>query len=74
MPILIVPGGARFDETRLDMRMDRSTRFDVPVYDETCIENMRAIAPSAATGLLAPPEDRRLSWAEDTSLDHVRAT
>ena len=51
-------GGARFDETRLDLALDRSTRFDVPVYDETRIDNLRAIAPAAATGLLAPPEDR----------------
>jgi len=41
----------------------------MPVYDETRIENMRTIAPAAATGLLAPPDDRPLSWAEQTSLD-----
>ena len=62
-------GSGRFDETRLDLRLDRSTRFDMPVYDETRIDNLRAIAPATATGLLAPPEGRPLSWAEQTSLD-----
>jgi hypothetical protein len=63
------PGNARFDETRMDLRLDRSTRYDMPVYDETRIDNMRAMAPAAATGLLAPPADRPLSWGEQTSLD-----
>jgi len=62
-------GSARFDETRMDLRLDRSTRFDVPVYDETRIDNMRAVAPTAATGLLAPPDDRARGWAQETSLD-----
>ena len=69
---------ARFDETRLDLstadlRMDH-TRFDVPAFDETRIDNMRALGPAAdlrpaATGLLAPPEDRPMSWAEESSFD-----
>ena len=63
----------RSDETRLDLavgpRMDQ-TRYDVPVYDETRIDNMRALAPRpSGTGLLAPPEDRPLGWAEETSFD-----
>ena len=51
-----------------------STRFDVPVFDETRLDNLRAFAPdgslrtSSAT-MLAPPARPR-SWAEDTSLDH----
>jgi hypothetical protein len=58
----------RFDETRLDLgdpRMDH-TRFDVPVYDETRMD-MRALP--AAGGVLAPPEDRPLDWAEEPSFD-----
>jgi len=67
------PDSGRFDETRLDlgadMRMDQ-TRFDVPAYDETRIDNMRALnAPSAAIGLLAPPDERQLGWAQETSFD-----
>ena len=70
--------GRRFEETRLDLRvgdlrMDH-TRFDVPAFDETRIDNMRALGPAtalrpAATGLLAPPDDRPRSWADETSLD-----
>jgi len=55
--------GHRFDDTRFDMRavdvrMDQ-TRFDVPVYDETRIDNRRPLR-SSATGVLAPPDD----WTE----------
>jgi len=65
--------GRGLDETRLDLAADASararlTRMDLPVYDETRIEDMRALG-SAATGLLAPPQDRPLDWAEQTSLD-----
>jgi hypothetical protein len=67
--------GHRFDETRFDMRpvdarMDH-TRFDVPVYDETRIDNRRPLRPvadlrQAATDLLSNPDD----WAElDTFSD-----
>ena len=53
-------GAARSDETR----------FDVPAYDETRIDGMRAMGPRpSATGLLAPPDDRPRSWAEETSFD-----
>jgi hypothetical protein len=60
--------GYRFDETRLDLRagavLDDHTRFDVPAFDETRLDNLR-------TGvLLAPPAGQPRSWAEDTSLDH----
>jgi hypothetical protein len=63
----------RADETRLDLgtapRMDH-TRFDVPAFDETRIDSMLALGPRpSATGLLAPPEGRPPSWAEETSLD-----
>jgi hypothetical protein len=66
------------DDTRLSQ-----TRFDMPAldgfnsgarFDETRIDGMRALAPAtefraAATGLLAPPEEQPLSWADETSLD-----
>jgi hypothetical protein len=70
------PSG-RFDETRLDLRADDlgidHTRFDVPAFDETRIDAMRAPGPgmdfhAAPTGLLAP-EDQPLSWADETSFD-----
>ena len=70
------PGsGPRLDETRMDLRAlgaarSDETRFDVPAYDETRIDGMRAMGPRAsATGLLAPPDDRPRSWAEETSFD-----
>jgi hypothetical protein len=71
-------GSGRFDETRLDLnaadlRMDH-TRFDMPAFDETRIDGMRALGSATgprqvATGLLAPPEDQPMSWADETSLD-----
>jgi hypothetical protein len=69
---------ARSAETRYDMKAlvepGDSTRFDVPVYDETRIDNLRARTPGrglrpSATAVLAPPARSR-GWAEDTSLDH----
>ncbi|MGH3268251.1 MAG: hypothetical protein ACRDN1_04155, partial [Trebonia sp.] len=68
-------GGPRFNETRMDLRALGTarfdeTRFDVPAYDETRIDGMRAMGPRpSATGLLAPPDDRPRSWAEETSFD-----
>jgi hypothetical protein len=70
---------ARSAETRFDMKVlnepGDNTRFDVPVFDETRLDNLRALTP--ARGLrtsgalkLAPPAARPRSWAEDTSLDH----
>jgi hypothetical protein len=78
-PAAFAGRGARSAETRYDMKAlvepGDSTRFDVPVYDETRIENMRALAPGRAlrttgTAVLAPPAGRPRGWAEDTSLDH----
>jgi hypothetical protein len=72
------PGRGRNAETRYDLQAlaepaDR-TRFDVPVFDETRLDNLRAPTPGrglrpAGTAVLAPPARPR-SWAEDTSLDH----
>src|SRR5262249_36521548 len=71
------PSG-RFGETRLDLRAGDlgrdNTRFDMPAFDETRIDHMRALGPGAdfrpaPTGLLAPPEDQPLSWADETSLE-----
>ena len=69
---------ARSAETRYDMKAlvepGDNTRFDVPVFDETRLDNMRALPlpsglrTSGAT-MLAPGANSR-SWAEDTSLDH----
>ncbi len=52
-----------------------NTRFDVPVFDETRIDNLRALTPArglrtSGAIMLAPPAARPRSWAEDTSLDH----
>jgi hypothetical protein len=51
-----------------------NTRFDVPVYDETRLDNMRPLTASGlrASGALmvAPAPARPRNWAEDTSLDH----
>ena len=61
--------GYRFDETRLDLSvgavLDDHTRFDVPAFDETRLDNMRTAV------LLAPPADQPRAWAEDTSLDDL---
>ena len=52
-----------------------STRFDVPVFDETRLDNLRALTPArglrtSGAIMLAPPPARPRSWAEDTSFDH----
>ena len=71
--------GARSADTRYDMKAlvepGDNTRFDVPRYDETRIDNLRALTPArglrtTGTAVLAPPATRPRSWAEDTSLDH----
>jgi len=70
---------ARSAETRFDMKVlnepGDNTRFDVPVYDETRLDNLRALRPArglrtSGALMLAPPAARPRSWAEDTSLDH----
>jgi hypothetical protein len=50
-------------------------RFHIPVYDETRLDNLRALTPArgmrpVGTAVLAPPAAKPRSWAEDTSLDH----
>jgi len=69
---------ARSAETRYDMKAlvepGDSTRFDVPVFDETRLDNLRGLTPArglrtSGAVMLAPPPARR-NWAEDTSLDH----
>jgi hypothetical protein len=69
--------GARSARTRYDMKAlvepGDSTRFDVPAFDETRLDNLRAFTPArglrrSGALLLAPPAKPR-SWAEDTSLD-----
>jgi hypothetical protein len=71
--------GARSAETRYDMKMlaepGDHTRFDVPVFDETRLDNLGGMPPARglrASGpvMLAPPPARPRNWAEDTSLDH----
>ena len=71
--------GPRSAETRYDMKAlaetGTNTRFDVPVYDETRLDNLRPLGPARglrSTGaiMLAPPPARPRNWAEDTSLDH----
>jgi hypothetical protein len=52
-----------------------NTRFDVPVFDETRLDNLRGLTPArglrtSGALMLAPPAARPRSWAEDTSLDH----
>ena len=75
------PGQSRrFNETRTDLTALSAfeadhTRFDLPAYDETRIDNLRAFSTAtdmrpAAAALLAPPAMQPRSWAEDTSLDH----
>src|ERR1700749_1253595 len=69
----------RSAETRYDMKAlvepGDSTRFDVPVFDETRLDNLRPLTPArglrtSGAIMLAPPPARPRSWAEDTSLDH----
>ena len=70
---------ARTRETRYDLQALTEpadhTRFDVPVFDETRLDNLRALTPgggmraAAGPAVLAPPSRTPRSWAEDTSLD-----
>jgi hypothetical protein len=68
---------ARSAQTRYDMKAlvepGDSTRFDVPRYDETRIDNLRTPGRglrTTGTAVLAPPAARPRGWADDTSLDH----
>jgi hypothetical protein len=71
--------GSRSAKTRYDMKAlvepGDNTRFDVPVFDDTRLDNLgtrmsaRALRTSGAIAL-APPAARPRSWAEDTSFDH----
>jgi hypothetical protein len=78
-PAAFTGRSGRSAETRYDMRAlvepGDSTRFDVPVFDETRLDNLRALTPArglrtSGAIMLAPPPARPRSWAEDTSLDH----
>jgi hypothetical protein len=77
-PAAFTGRSGRSAETRYDMKAlvetGANTRFDMPRYDETRIENLRALTPArglrtTGTAVLAPPAARPRSWAEDTSLD-----
>jgi len=78
-PVVDSGRNARNAQTRYDLQAlvepGDATRFDVPVFDETRLDNMRPLTPargmraSAAT-LLAPSGAKSRNWAEDTSLDH----
>ena len=68
--------------TRYDMKAlaepGDNTRFDVPRFDETRLDNMRALSPATArelrrtgaTTMLAPAAAKPRNWAGDTSFDH----
>jgi hypothetical protein len=69
----------RDTRTRYDLQVlaepADSTRFDVPAFDETRLDNLRALTPGggmrrAGTAVLAPPAGQPRNWAEDTSLDY----
>jgi hypothetical protein len=71
--------GPRAAETRYDMQVlvepGDATRFDVPVFDETRLDNLRAFTPGGGLQmsggtLLAPSRSKSAGWADDTSLDH----
>jgi hypothetical protein len=66
---------ARSAETRFDMKVlnepGDNTRFDVPAFDETRLDNLRTARELRNSGaLMLAPLARPRSWAEDTSLDH----
>jgi len=79
------PRTRRSAETRMDLgfralgmnqtRMDMQALRDEPRFDETRLDNMRAIGTGpmqarSATGLLARPAEHPMSWPDDTSLDN----
>jgi hypothetical protein len=72
-------GRGRSAETRYDMKAlvepGDNTRFDVPRFDDTRMDNLRALTParglrSSGALMTAPPAARPRGWAEDTSFDH----
>lgn len=78
------PRTRRSAETRMDLgfralgmnqtRMDMQALRDEPRFDETRLDNMRAVGTGpmqarSATGLLARPAEHPMSWPDDTSLD-----
>jgi hypothetical protein len=76
-----MPADTRFDMTALAGPVTDHTRFDVPAFDETRLDNLRSLSrltgpqrftgpQRAATAVLAPPAFQPRSWAEDTSFDH----
>jgi hypothetical protein len=78
-PVLNPGRNVRNAQTRYDMQAlvepGDATRFDVPVFDETRLDNMRPLTPArglraSSAMLLAPLGTQPRSWAEDTSLDH----
>jgi hypothetical protein len=84
-PVAPRPAGSRRStETRLDLgfralgmsqtRMDMQALRDEPRFDETRLDNLRAVGTGpmqarTATGLLARPDERPVSWPDETSLD-----
>jgi hypothetical protein len=84
-PAVRRPAGRRNAETRMDLgfralgmsqtRMDmQALRDEQPRFDETRLDNLRAVGTGpmqarSATGLLARPDERPMSWPDDTSLD-----
>jgi hypothetical protein len=68
------------DETRYDLRADDvragHTTFDIPAYEQTRVENMRAQRTDfrrSATSLLPPPENQPLNWPDETTIDALVA-
>ena len=68
----------RSAETRYDMKAlvepGDSTRFDLPAFYDTRLDNLRALSQSRGLGTsgatAVAPDARSRAWAEDTSLDH----
>jgi hypothetical protein len=62
----------RFDMKAVDLDIDH-TRFDVPAFDRTRLDNLRRTSTDlriSRAAVLAPPAAQPRSWAEDTSFDH----
>jgi hypothetical protein len=77
--------GGSLNQTSMDLATEAmsQTRFDMPAVEdyhygdqfvETSVDGMRALAPEtefrpAGSGLVAPPDDQPMSWADETSFD-----